>query len=135
MRFLTSATIDPAALSASVHGADCGAAVLFLGTVRGTTGTHTTQTLEYSAYEPMAEKVLQEIVREAGQHWPARIALQHRLGLLAVGETAVAVAVACPHRGDAFAAAQYLIDELKRRAPIWKRDTAPDGTSWVENRP
>lgn len=127
--FLTRDPIDPAALTAAVSSPRRGGVVIFLGTVRSHTGDQITEALDYTAYEPMAEKVLAAIADEVRRRWPAEIALIHRLGLLAAGDISVAVAAACPHRADAFAAAQYAIDELKRRAPIWKRDA----TTWVEN--
>jgi molybdopterin synthase catalytic subunit len=130
---LTQEAIEPASLTAAVCSPLRGGVVNFLGTVRSHTGTAVTEALEYEAYEPMAEKVLAAIAAEVRARWPAEIRIVHRLGRLLAGE--ISVAVACPHRADAFAAAQYAIDELKRRAPIWKRDIAPAGTAWVENRP
>ena len=116
-----------------VSAPDCGAIVLFLGTVRdhssGKTGvTH----LEYEAYEGVVEPKIREIIAEARQKWPIRrAAALHRTGDLGVGEISVAVAVSSPHRQDAFAAGRYVIDELKRRAPIWKKEHWPGGAEWV----
>ena len=128
-----SESIDAATLLAFVSAPDCGAIVLFLGTVRdhspGKTGvTH----LEYEAYEGVVVPKIQEIVDEARDKWPVRrAAAVHRTGDLAVGETSVAVAVSAPHRKDAFAAGRYLIDELKLRAPVWKKEHWPGGAEWV----
>ena len=125
--------IDPNAALDHVTAPDCGAVVLFLGTVRnhspGRTGvTH----LEYEAYEGVVEPKIREIVAEAREKWPIRrAAALHRTGDLAVGEISVAVAVSSPHRDDAFAAGRYLIDELKQRAPIWKKEHWPGGGEWV----
>jgi molybdopterin synthase catalytic subunit len=116
-----------------VAAPDCGAVVLFLGTVRdhspGKTGvTH----LEYEAYEGVVEPKIREIVAEVRDKWPIRrAAAVHRTGELRVGEVSVAVAVSSPHRKDAFAAGRYLIDELKHRAPVWKKEHWPGGAEWV----
>ncbi len=130
---LTRDAIDFAALTESARSPHCGAVVLFLGTVRDLTGEHVTAFLEYEAYAPMAEKKLAEIEAEARKRWPVgEIAIVHRLGRLEVGEVSVAVAVSCPHRGDAFDACRYVIDTLKELVPIWKKENAPDGTGeWV----
>jgi molybdopterin synthase catalytic subunit len=126
-------SIDAAALIQEVAAPQCGAVVLFLGIVRdhspGKSGvTH----LEYEAYEDVVEPKIREIVHEARDRWPfERAAAIHRTGALVVGETSVAVAVGSAHRTDAFAAGRYIIDELKRRAPIWKKEHWPGGAEWV----
>jgi molybdopterin synthase catalytic subunit len=125
--------IDGGALTVLVSGPAAGATVLFLGTVRdhapGKTGvTH----LEYEAYGQVVETTIREIVLEAGTRWPLQAAaVRHRVGTLEVGEVSVGVAVAAAHRDDAFAAARYAIDELKSRAPIWKKEHWPGGAEWV----
>lgn len=133
MVFLTREPIDYPALAESVRTPHCGAVVVFLGTVRDLTGEQTTVFLDYEAYEPMAEKKLQEIDSALREKWTiGATALVHRLGRLAVGEVSVAVAVSCPHRAEAFAACQFAVDTLKELVPIWKRENAPDGTGeWV----
>ena len=89
--------------------------------------------LEYSAYPAMAEAECGAVVAEAGARWPVAVELRHRLGVLEVGELAVAVAVAAAHRGEAFDACRWIIDEVKRRVPIWKRETYADGSeAWVD---
>ncbi len=130
---LTRDAIDYHALTEAARSPHCGAVVLFLGTVRDLTGQQVTVFLEYDAYAPMAEKKLAEIEAEARTRWPVgEIAIAHRLGRLEVGEVSVAVAVSCPHRGDAFDACRYVIDTLKELVPIWKKENAPDGTGeWV----
>lgn len=116
----------------SVRRADSGATVLFLGTVRdhseGKTGvTH----LEYEVYAEMVVPKIEEIVTEACRRWPVMsVAVEHRSGVVEVGEVSVAVAVACAHRSDAFEAARLIIDELKERAPIWKKEFWPGGAEW-----
>ena len=88
--------------------------------------------LEYSAYEPMAGAECARIVAEAEERWPAAVALEHRVGLLAVGDVAVAVVAAAAHREQAFAACRYVIEEVKRRVPVWKKEFYADGTAeWV----
>ena len=125
--------IDPQDVLASVSDPECGAVVLFLGTVRNhSPGKSDVTHLEYEAYEGVVEPKIRDIVVEARSRWPIRkAAAVHRTGELAVGEVSVAVAVCSPHRTDAFAAGRYLIDELKRRAPIWKKEHWPGGAEWV----
>jgi molybdopterin synthase catalytic subunit len=125
--------IDHAALTDAVRRPGCGAVVTFLGTVRDLTGEQVTVFLDYEAYAPMAEKKLAEIEAEVRRRWPVGgVALVHRLGRMGVGEVSVAVAVSCPHRAEAFAAARFAIDAVKELVPIWKKENAPDGTgAWV----
>lgn len=126
--------IDPAVLERRVADPAAGAIVLFMGTVRdhsdGRSGvTH----LEYEAYAGVAEDKITEVIVEMRERWSEvlRCAAVHRVGSLAVGEVAVCVAVSSPHRRDAFEAGQYLIDELKSRVPIWKKEHWPGGAEWV----
>ena len=130
---LTHEAIDYHALTEAVRSPHCGAVVTFLGTVRDLTGEQVTVFLDYDAYAPMAEKKLAEIEVEVRHKWPiSDIAMVHRLGRLEVGEVSVAVAVSCPHRGEAFDACRFAIDTLKELVPIWKKENAPDGTGeWV----
>ncbi|ADU52166.1 molybdopterin converting factor, subunit 1 [Thermaerobacter marianensis DSM 12885] len=110
-----------------------GAVVLFVGITRRFTGARETERLEYEAYLPMAAEELARIGQEAEARWPGvRLAIGHRTGPVAIGEASVVVAAAAPHRPDAFAAARYAIDELKVRAPVWKREHYADGrVEWV----
>ncbi|HXD85332.1 MAG TPA: molybdenum cofactor biosynthesis protein MoaE [Urbifossiella sp.] len=120
---LTREPIDYAALVEAVRSPHCGAAALFLGTVRDLTGDEITEFLDYEAYPPMAEKKLAEIEAAIRGRWTVgEVALVHRLGRLGVGEISVAVAVTAPHRGDAFEACRYGIDTLKEIVPIWKHE-------------
>ena len=127
--------LDPAALLAQVSAPDCGAAVVFVGTVRDMNDGRSVQGLEYTAYGPMAVSELDAIVTAAGARLPgSRIACEHRIGALDLGEASVVIAVAHPHRGEAFEACRYVIEELKARLPIWKRERYADGDlAWVEN--
>ena len=110
-----------------------GAVVTFLGVARDhAPGRPEVRSLTYEAYEAAVLRVLEDLAAETRRRWPAveRIAVLHRTGELAVGEAAVLVAVASPHRPEAFDAARHLIDELKDRAPIWKREEWAGGTDW-----
>ena len=120
-------------MTEQVRRGDCGAVVLFLGTVRDLTGERTTVALDYEAYPAMAEKKMAEIEAETRNRWPVgEIVLEHRLGHLDVGAISVAVAVSCPHRAQAFEACRYAIDRLKELVPIWKKENWADGsTEWV----
>ncbi len=133
MSFLTSQPIDAQQLVASLHAPDEGAVVTFVGLVRDHHAGREVALLEYSAYGEMAERIAGEIVAEARAKWDVRVAMAHRLGTLAVGDTAVVVAVAAHHRGAAFEACRWLIDALKSRVPIWKRERYGDGSeAWVD---
>lgn len=126
--------LDAAALYASVQDDRAGAAVLFSGMVRdhspGKSGiTH----LEYEAYGEHVETKISDIAQEARAKWDVlHVAVEHRVGTVAVGDPTVLVAVSSAHRTDAFEAARFLIDELKARAPIWKKEHWPGGAEWVE---
>jgi molybdopterin synthase catalytic subunit len=134
---LTHEPIDHDALTESVRRPGCGAVVTFLGTVRDLTGDVATTALDYEAYPGMAEKKLAEIEADVRARWPVgEVAMVHRLGHLEVGEISVAVAVSCPHRGQAFNACRHAIDRLKELVPIWKREHGPAGTGeWVHPGP
>ena len=125
--------IPAGALDAWVRAPGCGAVVTFTGTVRDhSDGRAGVTALTYEAYEEHATKRIAEVVADARRRWPAveRIAAVHRVGDLVVGDDAVVVSVASPHRADAFAAAAFVIDTLKATLPIWKRETWSDGSSW-----
>jgi molybdopterin synthase catalytic subunit len=130
---LTRAAIDYQALTEEVRRPDCGAVVLFLGTVRDLTGERLTVALDYEAYPAMAEKKMAEIEQETRSRWPVgELVMEHRLGHLEVGDVSVAVAVSCPHRAQAFEAGRHAIDRLKELVPIWKKENWADGTTeWV----
>jgi molybdopterin synthase catalytic subunit/molybdopterin converting factor small subunit len=115
---------------AEVASPEAGGTVAFVGTVRADRGS--VERLAYSAYREMAEEVLREVAEEAAAKWPVEgVAIVHGLGELVVGDVTVVVACAAPHRGDAFEACRYAIDEVKRRAPIWKKESGPGGERWV----
>lgn len=111
----------------------CGAVVAFLGLVRNHNLSRSVRYLEYEAYEPLVLKTFKRIESEVGRRWPhARLAVQHRVGRLEVGEASVAIATASPHRADAYAACRYTIERIKQIAPIWKREFFEGGDVWIE---
>lgn len=133
MAHLSRAPLDIGSLSNRVAARSRGGVVTFAGHVRDHHDGRSVLRLDYSAYEPMAEAECARIVNEAEQRWPVATELAHRLGSLDVGDVAVAVAVAGAHREEAFAACRWIIEEVKRRVPIWKREFYADGTvGWVD---
>lgn len=119
-------------LLARVRHPHAGAVVLFLGTVRDNPTGPRVLHLEYEAYERLARAEMERIAQEALQRWPlVTLAMEHRVGSLEVGEVSVAVAVAAPHRREAFEAGRYAIDALKVRVPIWKKEVWEGGARWV----
>jgi molybdopterin synthase catalytic subunit len=130
---ITRVPLDPAALVAAVQSPDMGAVVTFAGVVRNNFGGRATAYLEYEAYEDMAVNVLEQLAAEAQTQWNTGvIAIHHRIGRLEIGETAVLIVVAAPHRHEAFEAAEQIMDRIKEVAPIWKKEIWADGASeWV----
>lgn len=131
---VSEASINAADLAGMVGDSAAGAVVVFLGTVRDhSPGKEGVTYLEYEAYREQVEAKISAIVAEAQQQWPLRgVVVEHRIGRVEVGEASVGVAVSSAHRAEAFEAARYLIDELKQRAPIWKKEHWPGGAEWVE---
>ena len=131
---LTRDPIDPVALIAEVAHAAHGAIILFLGVVREVNDGRQVTGIEYSAYEGMAARELEAIATEASARFGSpSVCIVHRLGELALEEASVGIAVAHAHRGDAYAVSRWVIEELKRRVPIWKREHYVDGTrEWVD---
>lgn len=131
--WLSETPIDGAMVEEKVRAPGCGGVVTFVGAVRNESRGKNIRKLEYEAYPGMAEKKMQEIGEEIMHRWPGtRVAIAHRTGVLEVGEVAVAIAVAAPHRGEAFEACRHAIDRLKEVVPIWKKEFAVDGAYWVE---
>lgn len=126
--------LDAASLLAEVAAPGNGAAILFVGTVRDVNDGRSVTGIEYASYAPMAERELSAIVDEAGERFGTpHIVVEHRVGTLGIGEASVVIAVAHRHRGEAFEAARYIIEALKRRVPVWKREHYADGTrEWVD---
>lgn len=131
---LTHEPIDTQSLIEAARGQEAGAIVVFLGTTRELTDGRQTTALDYEAYGEMAESELAKLEAEARRRWSlCKCAIVHRLGRVPPTETSVAIVVAAPHRRDAFAAGQWLIDTLKETVPIWKREQWADGISeWVQ---
>lgn len=124
--------IDAGSLAAEVGRRDSGATVMFLGTVRDHSDGHEGVThLDYEVYQEVVESKIAEIVAEAVDRWGIlSVVVEHRSGKVLLGEASVAVVVSSAHRGQAFDAAEYIIDELKQRAPIWKKEHWPGGSEW-----
>jgi molybdopterin synthase catalytic subunit len=113
-----------------------GALCVFVGTVRDLNRGRRVLRLEYEAYETMALPLMEGIAAEARRRWPVTdVRIVHRLGTLGIGEASVAVAVASPHRDEAFAACRYAIDTLKQTVPIWKKEFYADGSAWLDDVP
>ncbi len=131
---LVDGPIDVTALTREVASTSNGATVLFVGTVRDVNDGRPVTGMEYSAYKTMAEREMNDIVREASEQFATTdVVVEHRLGALELGEASVAIAVAHPHRGGAYAASRYVIEQLKQRVPIWKLEHYTDGTrEWVD---
>ena len=134
MILITDEPMDPERTTSQVRKSSNGAVVTFLGVTRDTTDDRRVLHLEYEAYRPMADKKLAEIVREVSAEWPVEdVAIAHRVGRLEIGDISLVVAVASPHRRDAFAASQYVVDRIKQTVPIWKKEFFEGGEVWVES--
>ena len=130
---LTTEPIDITSVARRVVPPECGATVTLDGYVRQFTKGRETLHLVYEAYEPMAVKEMQKLVERAKAEFEiANVGIVHRLGKLEIGETSVVISVAAPHRRAAFAACEWLIKELKRTVPIWKKEVYSDGEVWIE---
>jgi molybdopterin synthase catalytic subunit len=130
---LTNEPLDVGEIARRVVPAECGATVTLDGYVRKFTKGRETLNLVYEAYEPMALKEMRKLIDQAKRDFEiGNIGIVHRLGKLEIGETSIVIAVAAPHRKDAFAACEWLIRELKRTVPIWKKEVYADGEIWVE---
>ena len=130
---ITREPLDAARLLDDTLSPADGAALLFWGVVRNEHGGRAVGHLEYQAYAEMAEREMLAIAEEARGRWETgAIRVVHRVGRLEVGQASVAIAVAAPHRGEAYEASRYVIEQLKQRVPVWKREGYVDGdTEWV----
>jgi molybdopterin synthase catalytic subunit len=126
--------IDARSTIARIERDEAGAILTFAGTVRNRHRGRDVIAIDYHAYESMAARELEKLEREIESRWPEiRAAIVHRIGYLELGEASVLIAVSSPHRADGFDALRYAIDELKKRAPIWKKELYRDGGSvWLE---
>ncbi len=128
---LTRNPLDLVALHATAP--QDGALCLFVGVVRDHNAGRRVLWLEYEAYEEMALGLMQQLEADLCARWPVSdVRLVHRLGRLEIGEASVAVAVASPHRAEAFAACRHAIDTLKATVPIWKKEYYADGSAWLD---
>ncbi|HEY1851470.1 MAG TPA: molybdenum cofactor biosynthesis protein MoaE [Candidatus Binataceae bacterium] len=124
--------IDIEALEQAVADPAAGASVTFAGTTRNGNAGRVVLRLEYEAYEPMALSEMRKLMREAGERFKiVRIAIQHRIGFVAIGETSVAIAVSAAHRAEAFEACRFAIDRLKEVVPVWKKEYFEGGEVWI----
>ena len=133
---LSDRPLDPCEVVARVSGPGMGGLVTFIGAVRDHARGARIRHLEYEAYPGMAEREMEKICGAAAERWPGvRVAIAHRVGHLEIGDLAVVIAAAAPHRGEAFEACRFTIDTLKETVPIWKKEFAESGEYWVEDRP
>ena len=133
---LTRDVIDADSLVAAAKRGEDGAVVAFDGIVRNHSRGRRTLHLDYEAYEEMAVKQMDALGREARSRFGVRhVAIVHRLGRLAIGETSVLIVVASAHRAQAFDACRWIIDTLKKTVPIWKKETFADGAVWADGEP
>lgn len=125
--------LSPDAIAAAVDHPGTGGVVVFSGVVRNETAGRPVKFLEYEAHPPMAAAKMREIGDAARARWPGvkRVAMQHRIGRLEIGEASVLIAVSAAHRAEAFEACRYAIDTLKRTVPVWKKEHFEDGEVWV----
>lgn len=133
--YITDSPIDIAALLATSHHPGAGAVVLFSGEVRDHNAGKKVLWLEYEAHLELASKMVHDILVEAISRWALNIAVaQHRVGKTGIGESAVVVITASPHRKEAYAANRFIIDKIKHEVPIWKCEVFADGSrEWGNN--
>ena len=133
---LTNGPIDVGRVVSRVSGPGMGGIVTFVGAVRDHARGRQIRHLEYESYPEMAEREMERIAAQAEQRWPGtKLAIDHRTGHLEIGDIAVIVVAAAPHRAEAFEACRFAIDTLKETVPIWKKEVATDGEYWVDDRP
>lgn len=130
---ITREPIDAMAARGLVEAPDCGAVLVFWGVVRNHHQGKAVSHIDYHCYREMAERELRAVAEEAASaHGLDRLAVVHRIGEVAVGEASLLVVAASRHRKPAFDGILSLVDELKKRVPIWKKEYGPDGSHWVE---
>jgi molybdopterin synthase catalytic subunit len=130
-------TRDPLQLDRLIQmvagGGGHGAVATFTGIVRNNHLNRRVTHLEYEAYEPLAVKSLKQICDEAGREWPGvQLAVHHRIGRIAIGESSIVIAAASAHRAQAFAACRYVIERVKQILPVWKHEFFEGGEMWIE---
>jgi molybdopterin synthase catalytic subunit len=130
---LTGEPLDAGAAVGAVNCAEAGGIDVFVGTTRAERHAEggNLLRLDYEAYPEMAIREMKKLAADARSKWAiARLAIWHRTGAVAVGEPSVVIAVSCPHRGEAFEACRFLIDELKKSVPIWKKEVYEQQARW-----
>lgn len=133
---ITEKPIDVQKVIETASSLGAGAVNVFIGTVRNTAHSKNVVWLEYEAYESMAVAEIRKIIEEASHRWGLLgWAVSHRIGTLKPAEVAVAVAVSAPHRKEAFEACEFIVDQVKEKAPIWKKEVFEDGEEWVSAGP
>lgn len=136
MIIITEKVLDTLSIIKSVEDNAAGAIDVFIGTVRNKTSDKSVSRLDYESYDAMATKEIQKIIDLAQSKWPIRkVAVHHRKGTLKIGAAAVVIAVSTPHRKESFEACQYIIDNLKKTVPIWKKEIFDDGEIWASAHP
>jgi molybdopterin synthase catalytic subunit len=131
---LTTDPIVSAEVANAVSNPEAGAVIVFEGVTRNHHDGKAVERLEYEAYGGMAEREMAQIGSRIADRWPGvRVAMVHRLGVVAVGEASVVIAVSAAHRGEAYAASRFAIDELKAHVPVWKKEVYADGSVWKAN--
>lgn len=133
---ITEKAIDVQKVIDTASSLGAGAVNVFIGTVRNTAHNKNVVWLEYESYEAMAVAEIRKVIDQAAAKWELLgWAVSHRIGTLKPGEVAVVVAVSAPHRKESFEACQYIIDNVKAKVPIWKKEVFEDGEEWVDARP
>jgi len=132
MIFISKQVIIPEELTEFVKDPRAGALVTFSGVVRNNSSGRDVVRMEYEAHEEMAAEQIKDIVQDANEKFPVfKIAVRHRIGMLEVGEISVFIAVSAIHRNEAFKACEYIINSIKSKAPIWKKEYFQEGAVWV----
>jgi molybdopterin synthase catalytic subunit len=126
--------IDVSAVRTYVSSSGFGAILLFEGVARDNFEGRAVGKLEYEAYAPMAEAVMREIGAECSERWPnLAVGIVHRTGTVEIGEPSLVIAVGSPHRPECYEANRYILEEIKVRLPVWKKEVYSDGSSWKAN--
>ncbi len=134
--WLSESPLDPVGVQRVVSATDRGAVVLFIGTTRDHFEGRQVVELSYEAYAPMAIAEMEAICAQVALRWPgSQCAVAHRIGVVPAGEASVVIAVASPHRAEAYEASRFAIDTLKATVPIWKKEHYTDGSVWKANAP
>ncbi len=132
---ITHEKIDLDSILAKTDNPAAGGVALFIGRLRNHANGKKVEKMEYHGYEKMMQSELEKIAAEARAEWPVReLAIVHRLGMQYVGDTSVVIAVSCDHRAEAFEACRFIIDTLKKKVPVWKKEYRSDGAEWVNGK-